>query len=195
MALTFYPYGTAQRVIGHTGRGKDNIARLRKREHRGRERVRAVDKADAHKRSLRAEDLRVYLIQRVASKVVIAVARRSGKAAVGHAVILKRLHHAARVRLGHSVYFFKLGLHSRHRPFGHGIYFWFYVGNSHLFKLHNYFFEEFAALGEILEPVKRGAGGREKDDIPFLRVGGRRAHGGFKIIDPAELQPAAVEIL
>ena len=121
----------------------------------------AVDKIDAHKRRFRAENLRVDLIECVSAYIVIAVAGGSRKAAVRHAVILKRGHHAERVFLGNVVDFSKPCAELCLRPLGHFVNFRSDIGYFHvLFKLHNYFLKVSSALLKVFEPVKGGAGGR-----------------------------------
>ena len=49
--------------------------------------MRAVDKADAHESSFRAEDVGVNFIERIAAVVIIAIAGRTGEQIVGNAVL------------------------------------------------------------------------------------------------------------
>ena len=47
--------------------------------------MRAVDKADAHESSFRAEDVGVNFAERIAAVVIIAIAGRTGEQIVGNA--------------------------------------------------------------------------------------------------------------
>ena len=53
----------AKRVVRNARSGKDRIARTDQCENRGRERMRAVDKAGADERGLGTEDLGIDLIK------------------------------------------------------------------------------------------------------------------------------------
>ena len=64
----------------------------------------AVYKADADKRRLGAENLRIHLVEHFPAQIIIAIAGGSGKARVRHPVILKRSHYLLRVFCGDLVY-------------------------------------------------------------------------------------------
>ena len=70
--------------------------------------MRTINKADADKCRLRAEYLRIDLIEHFPADIIVAVAGRSGKAGVGNFVILERLHDLERVLLRNAVNSLKL---------------------------------------------------------------------------------------
>ncbi len=67
----------------------------------------AVHESDTDQRSLRAENLRIQLVQRFPAHIIVAVAGGSGKAAFRHPLILECLHHPQGVLLRHLVNFRK----------------------------------------------------------------------------------------
>ena len=122
MAVARYADGAAQCIVRHPGHGNYGVPRLYKGEHRGSKRVGTVHKADTDKRRLRAKYLGVYLVERLTAEIVVAVAGGTGKARLGDAVILKRLHHAARVYFGDAVYLRKSSCKALLRLCGHIVY-------------------------------------------------------------------------
>ena len=109
-------------LVVHPGHGNYGVPRLYKGEHRGGEGMRTVHKADADERGLRAEYLGIYLIERLAAEIVVAVAGCTGKARLSDAVVLKCFHHAARVYFGDAVYLRKSSCKALLRLCGHIVY-------------------------------------------------------------------------
>ena len=78
-----------ERVIGGTGDRKHGIPGLDRGKHGAGQRVCAVDKADAHERSLGAENVRINVVERVAAVVVVTITGCPGEQVVRHAVFGK----------------------------------------------------------------------------------------------------------
>ena len=69
----------------------------------------SVYKVDAHERRLGSEYLGIHPVEHLSAFVVIAVARRSRKAAVAHLVVFKRRKHVGGAAVGVFVYFRRYG--------------------------------------------------------------------------------------
>ena len=114
--------------------------RLRQREHRRRQRVRAVDKLDAHEGGFGAENLRIDFIQRLSPEIVIAVAGGTGEAGVRDPVILKRLHDLSCILLRYGVDFPEAFAQAQLGAFCHFVYFWFDICYLHAFSHYFVFY-------------------------------------------------------
>ena len=91
--------GGVERIVRRSRNGKDRVARLESAVKRAGNRVRAVHKRGAHERRFRAEHIGIDLFQRFASEIIVAIAGRSGKARLGHAVRAEGIQHALRILL------------------------------------------------------------------------------------------------
>ena len=85
--------GVLQRVVCRTGDRKHRVPALDRGKQRAGQRVRAIDKANAHERGLSAENIRINTVERVAAIVVITIAGGAGKQVVRHAVFGERREH------------------------------------------------------------------------------------------------------
>ena len=71
--------GILKGVVRRSGNGQNGVPGLYCGEHCAGQGMRAVDKADAHESSFRAEDVGVNFVERIAAVVIIAIAGRTGE--------------------------------------------------------------------------------------------------------------------
>ena len=103
VSLIHSPHHPQQGVVGSAHGGHQHVSGFQRPKQGAGDGVGPVDKLEAHQGVLRAEQVRVDLIQLVPAQVIVPVTRSPGKIALRHPVLLERRQHPLAVGLGNGV--------------------------------------------------------------------------------------------